>query len=303
MQVRPLIRLARPRHWVKNVIVLFPVVFAMRVADGSAWGKALLAMLAMCLASSAVYVFNDIRDRQADARHPRKKYRPLPSGQVSVLSAAVFAGVLAACALTVAGGVRTLVGLIVLGYLVLQLAYCLGLKQKMLVDVICIAMGFVLRATAGAAAIGVAASPWLIICAFTLCLFMGFCKRRCEVGALGEGINASEYRRTLAGYTPELLTHLITLSAGIAVVSFMLYATSTDTVARFGTIYLVYTLPVVIYAIFRFAMLSMTGRYDDPTELILRDKPFQAVLLLWAIAVGVVLFGGKWIQGLIDAHY
>jgi len=99
------------------------------------------------------------------------------------------------------------------------------------------------------------------------------------------------------------LTHLITLSAGIAVVSFMLYATSTDTVARFGTIYLVYTLPVVIYAIFRFAMLSMTGRYDDPTELILRDKPFQAVLLLWAIAVGVVLFGGKWIQGLIDAHY
>ena len=303
MQVGNIVGLARPRHWVKNVIVLFPVVFAMRMDDAADWGRAGLAMLAFCLASSAVYAFNDIRDRHSDRCHPRKKNRPLASGQVSVRAAGILSVVLLVAGLAVARSVGVLVAVIVAGYLLLQHVYTLFLKRKMLVDVICISLGFVLRAAAGAVAIHVAPSPWLIVCMFTVCLFMGFCKRRCEIGALAKSGQAVDYRPTLAGYTPELLTHLITLSAGIAVLSFLLYATSPITIDRFGTIYLVYTLPAVIYGVFRFAMLSMRGRYDDTIDLILGDRAFQGTLAVWAGSVLAIIRWGPQIQEWISNHY
>jgi 4-hydroxybenzoate polyprenyltransferase len=301
--MRPIIRLVRPEHWVKNVLVLFPVVFAMRMGDAGAWLNAGLAAVAFCLAASAVYAFNDIRDRQSDRLHPRKRLRPVASGQVSVATAAGVSLVLALGGLAVGFGVGTLVGAVVAAYLLLQAVYSLWLKGKMLVDVICVAMGFVLRAAGGAVAIHVAASPWLIVCTFTLCLFMGFCKRRCEVSALEGELRPADHRATLAGYTPELLTHLTTLSAGIAVLSFLLYATSPDTVERFHTICLVYTLPIVIYAVFRFAMLSMSGKYDDPMELILRDRPFQVTVAIWGAAVLAAILWGKDMQAWIAGHH
>ena len=305
MPVRQLVRLVRPHHWVKNVIVLLPMVFAMRVHEVDRWAQAGLAALAFCLASSAVYVFNDIVDRHADTQHPRKKNRPLASADVGVATASVLAGALLVGGLLVAWRVNVLVCAVVAAYLAIQTVYSLWLKKRMLVDVICIALGFVLRAVAGAVAIGVAASPWLIICTFTLCMFMGFCKRRSEVRALPDQNQAVGYRPTLAGYAPELLTHLITLSAGIAVMSYLLYATSPITEERFGTIYLVYTLPLVIYAVFRFAMLSIFGRYDDPTELILRDRPFQVTAAIWVVTVLAAVYYGREIQAWINArpHY
>ncbi len=299
MDAKSALRLARPTHWVKNVLVLLPVVFSLRAGEGAVWARAAMAAAAFCLVSSAVYVLNDIADRKRDRRHPRKKRRPLAAGQVTVGAATV-----EAAALLLAGGAVALrcgmpVLLVVAAYLGLQASYTSYFKHRMLLDVICIALGFVLRAVGGAVAIGVEISPWLFVCTFTICLFMGFCKRCNEAVTLGEAGGQEEarsHRATLIGYTPELLTHLITLSAGIAVVGFLLYATSPRTVANLGTNYLIYTLPAVIYAVARFAMLSMRGRYADPVDLIAHDGPFAVTVLTWAVAAAAIIRWGRPLQ-------
>ena len=287
-----MMRLARPGHWIKNAIVLFPVVFARRTGDVSAWRDAGLATAAFCLTASAIYIFNDIRDRTTDRLHPRKKDRPLAAGQISVTAAVVEALCLTAGGIIVALCVNKLLPAVVIIYVLLQFAYTLLLKYKAIVDVICIALGFVLRAVAGAIAIGEEVSPWLFVCTFTLCLFMGFCKRCNEMATLTEPRQASGHRKVLAAYSPELLTHLITLSAGVAVVAFLLYASNIRTIENFGTNYLMYTLPIVVYGITRFAMLSMKGCYADPTDLFLRDKPFQLTVVVWFAAVVAIIRWG-----------
>jgi len=287
------LRLARPEHWIKNVLVLFPVVSALRVGDVGAWVHALVAAAAFCLVSSAGYILNDVVDRHADRLHPRKKDRPLAAGRVSPAAALIEAAVLLVVGLAMGLACRPMMAAVLGAYVLLQLGYSLWLKHKMLVDAICISLGFVLRAAGGAVAIGVEISPWLFICTFTLCLFLAFCKRRNEATTLGEAAQTGEHRPTLIGYTPELLTHLITLSAAIAVIAFLMYSLSGRTTDRIG-IGLVYTLPIVIYAIFRFAMLSMFGRYADPTDMILHDRPFQLTILVWvACVVGIFSYGAR----------
>ncbi len=302
MQLTDLVRLARPRHWIKNIVVLMPVIFGMRIGDLQAWGQAGAAAVAFCFVSAFAYIINDIKDAESDLAHSLKKDRPLASGRISIKAAIVEATVFFLASIAIAGSVSRVLLIMVGAYVVLQMFYSFFLKQKVLVDVICIALGFVLRAASGAVAIEVAISPWLFICMFTICLFMGFCKRCNEIVTIGDRIQASSHRRTLVAYTPELLTHLITLSAGIAVIAFLLYGLSERTIAQFGTNYFIYTLPVVIYAIFRFAMLSMRGCYADPTDLILRDRPFQITILIWVvIALGIVYWGRgicEWAQTL-----
>ncbi len=305
MPFNEIIRIARPGHWVKNIVVFLPVVFGMRATDGQAWLRALGAAVAFCFVSSFSYIINDIRDRANDRCHPRKKDRPLASGRLSVSTAAAEATVCVVLGFTIAFAISPLLCLVVAAYVVLQVCYTLLLKQKALVDVICIAMGFVLRTVSGAVAIGVVISPWLFICMFTICLFMGFCKRYNEIVTIGDMTRAENHRNTLIAYTPDLLTHLITLSAGIAVVAFLFYGLADSTVEQFGTNYFVYTLPLVVYAVFRFAMLSMKGAYADPTDLILRDRPFQATVALWAISAFAIILWGReltgWIEGLYKA--
>ena len=295
------IRLARPNHWFKNIIVLFPVMFAMRYADRDAWIQAALATVAFCLVSAACYIINDIADRERDRLHPAKRDRPLAAGTVSVPVAVMEAVVLLAAGLLLAranGGWLTF--FVVLTYVILQCAYTVVLKRKIIVDVICIALGFVLRAVGGAVAIDALISPWLIVCTFTICMFLGFCKRRNELATMGDVAHAESHRDTLGGYTPSLLTHLITLSAAIAVVSYLLYASSARTQQNLGTIYLVYTLPIVVYGVFRFAMLSMRGRYSDPVDIALHDWPVQLTAVLWMAAVSMILVWGSsvkaWLQ-------
>jgi len=250
----PFLRLARPGHWIKNSFVFLPVIFAVKMSEPSAWLHASIAAFAFCLISSSIYIINDIQDRSKDRLHPEKKNRPLASGAVSVGPAAVVAIILAVLAL--AGPIATLtvmpagaawrLSAILLAYFIMQLAYTYFLKRKMIVDVICIAIGFVLRATAGAVAIDVEISPWLFVCTFTICLFMGFCKRFNENATLGQSPSPASHRDTLAGYSSELLTHLITLSASVAVIGFILYSLSPSTTARYGNTYIVYTLPLFI---------------------------------------------------------
>jgi 4-hydroxybenzoate polyprenyltransferase len=300
MLIGPLIRLARPRHWIKNILVLMPVVFGQQMYNAGAWGKAVAAAVSFCLASSFAYIVNDIKDRESDRAHPTKRTRPLAAGQVSAKAAVIEAGVFVLAALVLAEAVSFLLLVMVAVYLLVQVLYTGYLKKMVLIDVICIALGFVLRAASGAVAIGVAISPWLFICIFTLCLFMGFCKRYSEVVTLGGHMEGGNHRPTLLEYTPELLTHLITLSAAIGVIGFLLYGLSERTVEQFGTNYFIYVLPVVVYGVCRFAMLSMKGTYSGPTEIMLGDRPFQVTVLIWIVAVlGIIRYGPSvqsWIQ-------
>ena len=292
MSVSDIIKLARPHQWIKNVVVILPILFAKRIGESQAWASILIAALAFSFASAFAYIINDIRDVKADREHPRKKGRPLASGKISIPTALIEALCFLALALFVAYKVSNIVLVLIAVYVVLQVSYSTYLKHTVLVDVICIAMGFVLRAVAGAVAVSAAISPWLFICMFTICLFMGFCKRFSEIVIIGDLTQAENHRPTLISYTPELLTHLITLSAAIAVVSFLLYGLNERTVANFGTNYFIYTLPVVVYAVFRFAMLSMEGAYADPTDLILHDRALQATVVLWiALAVVIIKYG------------
>jgi 4-hydroxybenzoate polyprenyltransferase len=303
MLIRSMIQLARPSHWIKNLVVLMPIVFGMRLFDIQAWRQAGLATISFCLVSSFAYIFNDIKDRRSDKEHPKKKDRPLASGRIGVGTALVESLVFLVLAFLL---VRTLSGILMIMaaiYVLLQVSYSLFLKQKALIDVICIALGFVLRAASGAVAIGVEVSPWLFVCIFTICLFMGFCKRYSEVVTLGDMAGAKNHRPTLIAYTPELLTHLVTISAGIAVIAFLIYGLSERTVNQFGTDYFIYTLPVVVYAVFRFAMLSMSGSYTGPTELILRDRPFQVTIVLWAVLMIIIIIYGKDLQNWVQEFY
>ena len=173
----------------------------------------------------------------------------------------------------------------------MTLAYSLALKRAIIVDVIVIASGFVLRAWGGSLAVDVATSEWLVACMFTLCLFMGFGKRRCELVMISNLEEAKQHRRTLIHYTPDLLNHLITVSAGIAVVTFLLYTMdSTGIPAPFHKEHLFYTLPVVVYGVFRYAMVTELGLYSGPTDIVLKDKPFVAAVLVWAVAALVIAY-------------
>lgn len=297
------LRLLRPHQWVKNVFVFAGLIFGRKLSDPHAVALAVVGFLFLSFVSSVVYILNDVHDREEDRHHPRKRSRPLASGEVSVSGALALAGVLLVVALAGSYALSSGFLAVVLCYLALQVAYTLYFKHAVILDVIAIGTGFVLRAIAGAVLVSVEISHWLVLCTFTLCLFLGFGKRRSELHAMSadNSGDAVRHRRTLGIYTPESLNHMTTLTAGIAVVSFMLYATDPVTIRKFGTggPYLLYTLPMVVYAIFRFAILVERGQVDGPTDVVLRDRPFQAAILIWtAAALLIVYFGNDVAAGL-----
>ena len=282
----------RPAHWIKNVFVFAAFVFGAKflgpfnevlLSFASAFG----GFLCFCLASSAVYIFNDIVDREADMLHPEKSKRPIACGSVPVANALFLSTICAS--ISIAGSFMLVheFALIILGYIVLMVLYSLFLKRMMILDCIAISIGFCMRAVAGAVVVGVFISPWLIICTFTLCLFLGFSKRRSEISLLGE--NREQFRATLAGYTPELLGHMVDVTSGIAIVCFLFYTMDSRTARIYGTNNLVYTAPLVLYCIFRFSALIQKGRYSGPVAIILRDRAFQLGGLLWVLlSVGII---------------
>ncbi len=307
--LRPYVELLRPEQWVKNVVVFAGPAAGLKLSDADSCLRAGFVFLAFCLAASATYTINDIVDREADLNHPTKRLRPIARGAIRPSSAFVLAGLLILTALVVTSTLigRAVTAAVIL-YLLLNLAYSTALKQKVILDVIIIAIGFVLRAFAGALAVQVPTSAWLIACVFTLCLFMGFGKRRCELAMIGSQEEARQHRRTLIRYTPHLLTHLITVSAGIAVITFLQYTLdASGPTPPFEKQYLFYTLPLVVYGIFRFAMLSETGRYSGPTEIVLKDPAMRITIVLWGlcalvIAYQVVLFGPGGLKGLMGNY-
>ena len=282
--IKALILLLRPAHWVKNVFVLAPLVFAQKLTDPEAVRLALLAFIAFCLASSAVYIFNDIRDRAEDRLHPLKRNRPLAAGTVSVQLAAVLAIAMAAGALGIAVGLGTGFLLVLTTYLVLNQLYSLGLKHVVILDVMIVSLGFVLRVIAGGLAIDVRVSAWLLLCTFFVALFLAFSKRRHELMLLAN--EASGQRPVLSHYSAAFLDQMINVVTASTVVAYAMYSISPETIEKFHTRYLIYTIPMVLFGIFRYLYLiyqRQTGR--NPTEAILRDPPFMINILVWATAV------------------
>lgn len=292
---RAVLALLRPKQWVKNVVVFAGPAAALKFSEPAACVDAFTAFAAFCLTASAAYAINDVLDREADARHPTKRDRPVASGAIRPVTALGMALVLIGAAVTLVALRLNPAVLIVLGlYFSLTLSYSLALKERVLLDVIIIATGFVLRAWVGSLAVGVATSEWLVACVFTLCLFMGFCKRRCELTLLGSAEEAGNHRTTLLRYTPDLLNHLITLSAGVAVITFLLYTLEAGAPAPpFHKEHLFFTLPLVVYGIFRFAMLAEVGRYGGPTEILLKDRGMLAVVFIWTVIALLIAYEAK----------
>ncbi len=290
-RLRTLVRLLRVKQWTKNAVVFAAFVFALgdRQQDLAAWElwKVCLAALAFSLVASAVYIFNDLRDAPQDRLHPIKKHRPIAAGDASPRLARGLAAALAGAGL--GGAWRLDPGfLAVLGaYLVLQTFYTLGLKRIPLVDVVVISLGFVLRALAGAVVIHVRISPWLLLCAMLLALFLGLCKRRHEkVNLAGLGTRAA-----LDGYDERLLDLLIAMMGAAALVCYSIYTLWPETVAKFGTPWLGATIPFVIFGLFRYMdLVYRQDQGDRPEHILLTDGPLLAdVALYGATVLGILL--------------
>ena len=290
------LQIMRPLHWTKNAFVFAAVIFGRKLigpVDEVALAvlSALGGFFCFSLAASAIYIFNDIIDREADKLHPEKSVRPIAAGGVSISSAIMISALCAVVAIVSSFILTEWLAVIVITYIVLMVLYSLVFKRIMILDCIIISVGFCLRAVAGAVVVGVFISPWLIICTFALCLFLGFSKRRSEVAQF-QGAGEC-FRKTLAGYTPELLAHMLDVTSGLAVVCFLLYAMDDRTFRIFGTNNLVYTTPMVLYCVFRFSTLIQKGSYSGPVRLILKDLPFQIGLVFWVLSCGAIIYVDK----------
>lgn len=272
----------RPRQWTKNLLLFAGIVFAAELADPSRWVRALTAFAAYCAASSAAYLLNDLRDSGADRRHPVKRRRPLARGELTQRGALSAAGALAAAALLAASLLGwTALGFL-LGFLALQGAYTFGLKHLVLVDVMTISGLFVLRAAAGADAVDVRISPWLLVCTALLALFLALGKRRGELLLAGE---AAPARAALEGYSLALVDQLVTIVASATVVSYAVYAlTAHDTQALAATI------PFVVFGIFRYLLLlQRTDAGEEPENVLVSDVPILVTVALWAATAAAIL--------------
>lgn len=294
--IGPLVRSLRPTQWTKNLFVLAPLVFGRQLGDPEAAGRAFLALLAFCCASSSVYLFNDLRDREEDRKHPLKRLRPLAAGTLTVPMAVATQLLLLVVAFGIAVSLN-LGFLAILGvYLILNLLYTVWLKHMVILDVMCISLGFVLRVLAGAEATQIEVSRWLFLCTIFLALFLAFSKRRHEILLLAD--SASEQRRVLDHYSPAFLDQMINVVTASAVVSYALYAVAPETVEKYHTQNLVYTIPLVLYGVFRYLYLMYQRPGErNPTEAILRDAPFLINMLLWGLAVVGIVYGASAVGG------
>lgn len=292
----PLIRLLRPHQWVKNGFVLIGLLF------GHAWAvetmrlQAFAAFIAFCLISSAVYVMNDILDREADRQHPEKRLRPIASGEVGIGTALALAGF---CLLTGFALAFGLLGLpasqapwLFVAYPLLNVAYSFGLKHVVILDVFIIATGFMLRLLAGTLGIGLAPSHWLMLTGLMLTLFLGFAKRRAEC-VVPAGTD-KPHRQVLGHYSLPLLDQFITLTAGATVITYSLYTVSEETVALHGTRWLMITVPVVLYGLLRYLYrLHHRGGGGDPARELFNDPHLLGAGLIWLVLVVVILTRGS----------
>jgi 4-hydroxybenzoate polyprenyltransferase len=286
---RNLLRLARPAQWLKNLFVLTPLIFAGEARDVNAVEKAILGVIIFCVLSSAVYALNDLIDRDKDRQHPLKKSRPLASGAVTIAQATVMIAVLTAIGVVAAWFLGLAFFITALVFLALNLVYSLVLKNVVILDAMAVALSFVLRAYAGAMAINVPVSQWLLINTLLLALFLAFGKRRHELVLLETG--ATAHRKILSQYSPYLLDQLIAVTTPSVVVMYMLYTMSSEVSSKLHTNNLYLTIPFVVYGIFRYLyLIHKQEKGGSPTEVLLGDPPLALTVLSWAATAILILY-------------
>jgi 4-hydroxybenzoate polyprenyltransferase len=283
-------RALRPQQWIKNAFVWAGLLFAHAWRDPLLVAHVAAAFAAFCLLASAVYIGNDWIDRDADRAHPLKRDRPIAAGRIPLAAAVSMSITLALAAFALGAWVGTELVAILLAYVVLNAAYSLCLKRMVIIDVIAVSLGFVLRLLAGTLGVGIAPSPWLLMCGLMLTLLLGFGKRRAELDA----VVADAGRVVLAQYSPALLDRLITVCVSGTLISYSLYTISPQTIALHGSANFVYTVPIVTYGLFRYLYL-LDGRHavEDPSRLMLTDHHLQGAVLAWLAAVVWILTDGS----------
>jgi 4-hydroxybenzoate polyprenyltransferase len=279
----------RPELWTKNLIVFAAALFGGQLTNPAALVAATATFVIFCALSGAVYLFNDVADRDADRRHPLKRERPIASGAVSPAVALTVGGGLGLTAMAAAAVIHPQLALLAGAYFVLLLSYSYLLKHLVIIDALTIAGGFVLRAAAGAVAVAVPISHWLLVCTTLLALFLSFSKRRHELTLLAEG--ATDHRPILHEYSPYLLDQMIAVVTASTLVAYAVYATSPETAQRLGTTRLGLTIPFVLYGIFRYLYLvHQKHAGGSPSALLVTDGPLLACVALWSLAVAVILY-------------
>jgi 4-hydroxybenzoate polyprenyltransferase len=283
-----LLKAMRPSQWTKNLLIFAALFFSNNLSNDSAILTSAKAFIIFCLAASSIYLINDIIDIKEDRNHPLKKNRPIASGR---LNPSVSGGIAAGCLLfsvIYAFMIRRNFGYTILIYIVLQMAYFLFLKRKVIFDVLSVSFGFVIRAVAGAEAIAVVISPWLFICTFLLALFIILGKRRAELTTYRE---AAQHRKILEEYSPRFLDQMISIATASTLVAYSIYTLSERTIKEFGTTNLVYTIPFVIYGIFRYLyLIYKKAKGDYPETILLTDIPLLIDVVLYSLAVMVILY-------------
>jgi len=282
----PLLRALRPKQWTKNLFVVAPLVFGRAFFRLDAATATLATAAAFCAVASALYLVNDVADREEDRVHPVKRHRPIASDELGVGTALAAALVLLVGGLAVVAAAAPPALPIVAGYALVTMAYSFGLKRVALLDVFVIASGFVLRVLAGAAAAGVKPSHWLLLCTFFVALFLGLSKRRSELFASG-----ATSRRSLADLPLDLIDSFENVALGTTIVSYALYTVAPETVAWIGSDRLLVTVPFVVYGLFRWRLLEVRGGGEDASNDLFTDRGLLATVLLWGLACGALIYG------------
>ncbi len=293
----------RPRQWVKNLFVFGPLLFSHGLAESVTCARAAGGFVLFCLASSAVYVLNDLLDLEADRQHPLKRFRPIAAGELSRGTAVTLAVVLAAAAVAGALLLGTVFAALLAAYVALNLAYSLGLKQVVIVDVMMVGAGFVLRVLGGVAAISrpdapVSPSHWLVLCTILLSVFLGFTKRRGELTTLED--KAADHRKVLTSYSAAFLDQMISVVTAATLMCYILYTVDPWTVEHTagGSRGLLLTVPFVMYGIFRYLYIVYHREQgDNPTLAVLQDKMLIAGIVLWAALCSAVIYRPEYFMG------
>jgi 4-hydroxybenzoate polyprenyltransferase len=286
--LRAIIKTMRIKQWTKNAIIFAALVFDRQLTNVTAFGRTLAGFFLFCILSSTVYIINDVLDVEADRQHPKKKFRPIASGQLSIPAAITTATILLLISFPIAYYLSPYFFWISLVYFLTNLAYSIRLKHIVLVDVVVLSLGFVFRVGAGVSLIHVERfSPWLFVVTYLLSLYLGFGKRRAELTLLSS--SAGSHRKVLEGYTVPFLDQLLMMISGMTIMSYSLYTFSAPNLPANHTMML--TIPFVLYGILRYMyIVQIEGTGNAPDEVLLVDRPLQIAILLWGISVLAIFY-------------
>ncbi|MBP2628757.1 MAG: UbiA prenyltransferase [Firmicutes bacterium] len=280
----PYFAILRPKQWTKNLLVFAALIFSIKIVTIDMLVRCIAGFSLFCLVSGCVYVLNDYVDRDADGRHPEKRYRPIASGRLEPFRALAFGCLLLFSSLALAFALDSWFSVLLLGYFIINVAYSIKLKHVVIIDIMVIAFGFVLRAIGGGLVIGIAFTPWFLICTMLLALFLAISKRRHELALLSE--NKGEHRKVLEQYSSELLNQLNSIVTTAAIMSYSLFTFTSG-----HTIHLMWTIPLVMYGIFRYLyLIHMKGKGGRPEEILLEDSHILTTVMLFAVMIVVILY-------------